>query len=67
MAIFCKHQWKILSETKTESQAEHFVRLFGECPKPRDTYGSWELSKRKLIQVVSCEKCGKIKQFVTEI
>lgn len=67
MSIFCKHQWKIISENKTESQAEQFVRLMGKCPKPQDTYTSYELSKRKLIQIVSCEKCGKLKRFVTEI
>ena len=66
--LFCKHDWGMLSDTTTESKLEVVVRSFEEmelksikvADHPCDT-------ARKNIQVFSCERCGKLKRFVTEI
>jgi hypothetical protein len=59
----CKHEWKILSEITTESHMEQQTRLLGSAPKyPM----SWAFEK-KLIQILTCSKCGKLKRFVTNI
>lgn len=60
--MFCKHQWKILSEITTKSVVEHAIDL-GLTIKGQRT-GALE---RKHIQVIVCEKCGELKRFVEEI
>jgi len=58
--MFCKHEWKILSETVTKSELELAVEL-----------GATRLKNvradRKCIQIVFCDKCGKLKRFVEQI
>jgi len=60
--MFCRHQWKILSEITTQSAAEHAMGL-GLTIKGQRT-GALE---RKHIQVIVCEKCVKLNRFVEEI
>lgn len=60
--MFCKHKWEILSETITESAAEHHLKVAG----PSKFHGD-NLFGRKHIQVITCEKCGEFKRFVEEI
>lgn len=64
--FFCKHEWKILSETTTESRAEAAGRVNGHIPRPLDRHDLDPLYGKKLIQILTC-KCGAIKKFVTEI
>lgn len=54
--MFCKHEWKVLSETTTESQMELAVRLGAVKLKNPSSY-------RQHIQIVTCSKCGKLKRF----
>lgn len=62
MRIFCNHDWKVLSETTTKSTIEKSRDLDLVANGPiRD----WDL-ERKLIQVFSCKKCGKIKRYITQ-
>lgn len=63
----CNHEWKILSERETDSPLQHSVKSFGGLDKIKNI--SWQLceSKRLLIQIVTCNKCGEIKKFETEI
>jgi len=58
--MFCKHNWKILSETTTESKVEHYIAL------GKDVGGNipYSCMERKFIQIIHCEKCGKIKRYV---
>ena len=58
----CKHDWKVLSETKTESQLEQIKRLGLQVTK-----GGSLACERKLIQIITCQKCGQLKRFETDI
>ncbi len=60
--MFCKHEWKMLSEQTTVSALEESVRLGTVITK-----GHGSLMDRKLIQIVTCEKCGKLERFVEDI
>lgn len=60
--MFCKHEWEVLSETITKSQAEHAVEV-GLCVKK----GSELILERKHIQVFHCKKCGRLERFVEAI
>lgn len=62
--MFCKHKWTILSETTTESLAEKAAK-HNLTPRA-GTVNPYAFSK-KLIQIVSCSKCGKLKKFVEDI
>ena len=65
--IFCKHKWVILSEITTKAPIQVACEAL-ERLMPED--GRFEIpeqmsqTERKLIQLVSCEKCRKIKKFV---
>ena len=66
--MFCKHKWQILSETVTESDFEHTIKILKAPGVSKMKIGEMETSsERKLIQIVSCIKCGKLKRFVTTI
>jgi len=64
--IFCKHEWKMLSETVTESPYEHSIKILrahgGTSIKNFDAS-----TERKHIQTFTCDKCGNLKRFVEEI
>lgn len=59
--IFCKHDWQLLSEIVTESNAEQAKRIGLKNVK------GFFVFDRKLVQIVTCKKCGKLKKFVTDI
>lgn len=62
--MFCKHEWKMLSEVTTKSKFEVATEnLVGNITVP------WQLANanRKHIQVFTCGKCGKLKRFVENI
>ena len=65
MRIFCKHEWKVLSESVTVSRIEHTVTLLGD--RDFDIPGHLCNANRKHIQIVACDKCGKLKRFVENI
>ena len=60
--MFCKHDWKIMSEVTTESRMEQLKRL----EKNVAAFNAFDL-KRKHIQVFVCTKCGGLKRFVEDI
>ena len=61
--MFCKHDWKLLSSTTTESQLEHADKLGLRITRG----GTTLMLRRKYIQIVKCDKCGKVKKFVEDI
>lgn len=65
--MFCKHDWKLLSDTTTKSKFEVATEAFGNGPMRIKL--PWQMSDagRKHIQVFTCNKCGKLKRFVEEI
>lgn len=62
MKLFCKHDWKLISEELTESKLQHAKSLGIIIKAGYSTY-----LDRKYIQVYSCKICGKIKKFVETI
>ena len=65
--IFCRHKWKILSDKMTESKIAH-LRDLGLSRLDGGSNDSLErMSRRKIIQVFSCDKCGQLKALTTEI
>ena len=63
----CNHEWKILLERETDSPIQHSIKAMGGIDKIKNL--PWQLceSKRFLIEIITCNKCGKIKKFETEI
>ena len=58
----CKHQWKILSETTTNSVAERAKKIGATF-----SGGNMAMFEQKLIQIVVCDDCGKLKRYVESI
>lgn len=68
--IFCKHDWKLLSETITKSKFEHSIEtLRNDTILNHPTDLPWQLcnADRKYIQIFQCSKCKKLKKFVEKI
>jgi len=57
--MFCNHKWKSLSTHKFESELKNITEA--RMPSVIMT----ELSKRGVISVIQCEKCGKIEHIKT--
>ena len=60
MNIFCKHNWKILSEQLIESPAK--ATGMSTC-KNADI----SIFMSTHIQIVTCDKCGKIKRYSEKV
>lgn len=60
--LCCTHEWKILSEITTKSAVE-VLRDSGVARIQRLE----DPTSRKIIQIFSCDKCGKIKKFVEKV
>jgi hypothetical protein len=67
--LFCKHKWFIVSEITTESKFQIACNVMGVSDKtPNFSIPHYMCdTDRKLIQIVSCEKCGTLKKFVEDI
>ena len=65
--LFCRHDWKILTEKTTESKIEVAMRIIGDRIAKFNL--PWQLcdANRKHIQIFYCMRCGKLKKFVEEI
>ena len=69
MSIFCKHEWKVVSEAVTESKFQHAMKSIDESSASGSVRIPWQMTdaERKHIQVIACDKCGKLKRFVESI
>lgn len=66
--MFCRHKWETLSETVTESKFENSVKVVREnCKNVGNIPGQMVCADRKHIQIITCNKCGKLKRFVENI
>lgn len=63
--MFCKHQWKVLYSTQTESTSEQSIRLVGSAPIAHNRFDVYSLFNKKYIVICTCNKCGKIKKYQT--
>lgn len=68
MKLFCKHEYKLLSETITKSKFEVTIETLKNAGS-NSLNLPWQLAdvSRKHIQVFFCSKCGNLKRFVEKI
>lgn len=67
MKLFCKHQWKLISDKTFKSKFEHANDVLGGCIKGARIPHQMSCAERKNVQICACEKCGKLKRFVTDL
>jgi len=60
--MFCKHQWKLMNHMETKSAYETIVEVAWSPSRG----GPWLFTKT-IITDYQCEKCGKLKRFVTRV
>lgn len=63
----CNHVWTTITDETTKSKAELYGENTGRVPKPHNTHQLEELTARKRIIIMSCNKCGKIDKTVESI
>jgi len=66
----CKHNWKVLSDTVTESKYQSTINAFMQVPGKVESLKiphQMCCADRKHIQIVTCDKCGKLKRYVEKI
>lgn len=64
----CIHEWELVSETTTKSKFEHSVEV-SRKNLSESIKLPWQLcdGDRKLIQVLTCKKCGRLHRYVEDI
>ncbi len=61
MSLFCRHEWKIVSQEITESPLEMTLRASKEAGIIlKDARGGLVSTKRLHITTVQCKKCSKV-------
>ena len=67
--MFCKHNWKLLTEVTTKSKFELSIVVLSASRIASSSEIPPQLcdGKRKHIQTFTCTKCGKLQRFVEEI
>ena len=66
--MFCKHEWSLLTETTSKSYFEISMKAMGDAGVSKSGLPHQLCdASRKLVQVFTCSKCGKLKRFVTDI
>lgn len=63
--MFCKHEWKILSDQIVKNTMKD--RVTAKNHAPGHMLDFIETLKDTHIQVISCNKCGKLKRYVTKV
>lgn len=63
-AFRCLHDWEPVVERELPSQAE-ILKANGEDIKTwKHTSDLMEISKKTFVAIISCKKCGGVKQYV---
>lgn len=66
--MFCRHDWEILSETTSKSKFEVATECLSNRGTSKVTIPHQMCdATRTLVQIVACNKCGKLRRFVTEV
>ena len=65
--MFCKHKWKLLSKEITKSKFDELKKSCISVNFNAIQYKFYGMLDKYLIQVFSCDKCGKIKKFIDKI
>ena len=61
------HKWKVLITETTESSFEHAMKVLGDRADKIKLTPQMSCTSRKRIDILTCDGCGKIKRFVTNI
>lgn len=61
----CKHDWKVLHETKGKSRVEELIECTGGVDENHGISPS-NLQKNDTV-IVTCKKCGQIKRYVNTV
>jgi hypothetical protein len=64
----CQHKWYLVTKETLESPGEKMLRLAREngYAYKAQGYGLSSQFSTKVVIIIACEKCGKIKKFVEE-
>lgn len=65
MKLFCKHEWKTLSNETFESEADNLIKTLHKYGRVLKS-GKINTSRTN-IHIMQCEKCGKLEKFVTKV
>ncbi|AUR85981.1 TMhelix containing protein [Vibrio phage 1.081.O._10N.286.52.C2] len=63
----CSHDWIVVTDETTKSQCEHYASITGKTPSPKNPHQLREITARKRIVILKCNKCGKLNKTITEI
>ncbi len=63
----CDHVWTTITDETTKSKAELYGESTGRVPTATNTFQLEELTARKRIIIMSCNKCGKLDKTVEKI
>lgn len=61
----CNHKWQVLSETYMRTLGEKYMDLVEPNKADRGRY--CRTVHNKLIQILTCDKCGEIKRFTESL
>jgi len=61
--MFCRHNWKEVVKTITESKVEHIVNIGCDI---KEGVKDHMLSRVSII-IIQCSKCGKLDKTITKI
>ncbi|AGN30292.1 hypothetical protein VPFG_00293 [Vibrio phage nt-1] len=56
----CPHRWEVVVDKTHKSRGQEYGELTGRVPSPTTQYGMTELTKRKHLVIMKCNRCGKI-------
>ena len=65
--MFCKHDWKVLSDVTMESSLEAAYRCIKAANVIPLVHTALRDANATQVTICSCNKCGKIKKFKTQV
>ena len=64
--MFCKHDWRVLSDVIIESSLETAYRCIKAASIKPLVHTALRNANATQVTICSCNKCGKIKKFTTQ-
>jgi len=62
----CLHDWEPVVERELPSRAEELKKAGENIAAWRDTEDLANIASKKFFAIISCKKCGAVKDFMTE-
>ena len=63
--MFCKHDWKVLSDVTMESPFDTAIKALATVNSRPKRMNKMPSCRTTQVIICSCNKCGKIKKFTT--